>query len=93
MVSMFSLASLVDTKRSKNNRPLEAAFQRAGLDDISSHNLRKTFATRLLNRGATDYRCTTFCWGIHGKDNREGICSICKEWVDSGRRLICWISR
>ena len=39
-------------KTIKNNRALEAAFQRAGVDDISSHNLRKTFATRLLNRGA-----------------------------------------
>ncbi len=39
-------------KTIQNNRALEAAFQRAGLDDVSSHNLRKTFATRLLNRGA-----------------------------------------
>lgn len=39
-------------KTIKNNRALEAAFQRAGVNDISSHNLRKTFATRLLNRGA-----------------------------------------
>ncbi len=35
-----------------NNYALEGAFKRAGLDDVSSHNLRKTFATRLLNRGA-----------------------------------------
>ena len=35
-----------------NNRALEAAFRRARLDDVSSHNLRKTFATRLLSRGA-----------------------------------------
>ena len=34
------------------NRVLEAAFRRAGLDDVSSHNLRKTFATRFLSRGA-----------------------------------------
>ncbi|MCP4993991.1 MAG: tyrosine-type recombinase/integrase [Gammaproteobacteria bacterium] len=39
-------------KTIKNNRALEAAFQRAGVIDVSSHNLRKTFATRLLNRGA-----------------------------------------
>jgi len=39
-------------KTIQNNRALEAAFKRAGLTDISSHNLRKTFATRLLNRGA-----------------------------------------
>ena len=39
-------------KTIKNNRALEAAFQRAGVTNISSHNLRKTFATRLLNRGA-----------------------------------------
>ena len=39
-------------KTIQNNRALEAAFQRAGLDDVSSHNLRKTFATRLLSRGA-----------------------------------------
>ncbi len=38
-------------KTIQNNRALEAAFKRAGLDDVSSHNLRKTFATRLLNRG------------------------------------------
>ncbi len=35
-----------------NNYALEGAFRRAGVMDISSHNLRKTFATRLLNRGA-----------------------------------------
>jgi integrase len=39
-------------KSIQNNRALEAAFKRAGLTDISSHNLRKTFATRLLSRGA-----------------------------------------
>lgn len=39
-------------KTIKNNRPLEAAFKRAGVTDVSSHNLRKTFATRLLSRGA-----------------------------------------
>lgn len=38
-------------KTPQNNRALEAAFRRAGLD-VSSHNLRKTFATRLLSRGA-----------------------------------------
>ena len=31
---------------------MEAAFKRAGLTDISSHNMKKTFATRLLSRGA-----------------------------------------
>jgi len=45
-------ATRLGHKTIKNNRALEAAFQRAGLDDVSSHNLRKTFATRLLNRGA-----------------------------------------
>lgn len=39
-------------KTIKNNRALEAAFKRAGVLDVSSHNLRKTFATRLLSRGA-----------------------------------------
>ena len=39
-------------KTIKNNRVLEAAFRRAGITDVSSHNLRKTFATRLLSRGA-----------------------------------------
>jgi integrase len=39
-------------KTVQNNRALEAAFKRAEVIDISSHNLRKTFATRLLNRGA-----------------------------------------
>ena len=31
---------------------MEAAFRRAGVTDVSSHNLRKTFATGLLSRGA-----------------------------------------
>jgi len=39
-------------KTIQNNRALEAAFRRAGVTDISSHNLRKTFATRLLSRCA-----------------------------------------
>ena len=39
-------------KTIQNNRALEAAFRRAGLEDVSSHNLRKTFGTRLLSRGA-----------------------------------------
>jgi integrase len=38
-------------KTIQNNRALEAAFRRAGVTDVS-HNLRKTFATRLLSRGA-----------------------------------------
>ena len=29
-----------------------AEFRRAGITDVSSHNLRKTFATRMLSRGA-----------------------------------------
>jgi len=39
-------------KTIQNNQALEAAFRRAGVTDVSSHNLRKTFATRLLSRGA-----------------------------------------
>lgn len=39
-------------KTVQNNRALEAAFKRAGIGGISTHNMRKTFATRLLNRGA-----------------------------------------
>jgi len=39
-------------KTIQNNRALEAAFSRAGVTDVSTHNLRKTFATRLLSRGA-----------------------------------------
>lgn len=39
-------------KTIQNNRALEAAFRRAGITDISTHNMRKTFATRLLSRGA-----------------------------------------
>jgi integrase len=39
-------------KTIQNNRALEAAFRRAGVTNVSSHNLRKTFATRLLSRGA-----------------------------------------
>lgn len=36
-----------------NNHALTSAFRRAGLTDVSTHCLRKTFATRLLNRGAS----------------------------------------
>jgi len=39
-------------KTIQSNRALEAAFRRSGVTDVSSHNLRKTFATRLLSRGA-----------------------------------------
>jgi integrase len=39
-------------KTIQNNRALEAAFRRSGVTDVSLHNLRKTFATRLLSRGA-----------------------------------------
>jgi len=39
-------------KTIQNNRALEAAFKRTGLTDVSSHNMRKTFASRLLSRGA-----------------------------------------
>ena len=39
-------------KTIQNSRALEAAFRRAHITDVSSHNLRKTFATRLLCRGA-----------------------------------------
>jgi integrase len=39
-------------KTIQNNGALEAAFRRAGVTYISSHNMRKTFATRLLSRGA-----------------------------------------
>jgi integrase len=35
-----------------DNRALGATFRRAGVTDVSSHNLRKAFATRLLSRGA-----------------------------------------
>ena len=31
---------------------MEATFRRTGVTDVFSHNLRKTFATRLLSRGA-----------------------------------------
>ena len=39
-------------KTIQNNRALEAAFRRASIGDMSTHNMRKTFATRLLSRGA-----------------------------------------
>jgi len=39
-------------KTIRNNRALEAAFKRAGVEGVSTHNARKTFATRLLSRGA-----------------------------------------
>ena len=37
---------------SAGNVPVFACSRRANVTDISSHNLRKTFATRLLSRGA-----------------------------------------
>ena len=39
-------------KTIQNNRALEAAFRRASIGDMSTHNMRKKFATRLLSRGA-----------------------------------------
>ena len=39
-------------KTVRNNRALTAAFKRAGVEGVSSHNARTTFATRLLNRAA-----------------------------------------
>jgi len=39
-------------KTIQNKRALEVAFRRAGITDISTHNMRKTFATRLLSKGA-----------------------------------------
>jgi len=39
-------------KTIQNNRALESAFSRAEVTGVSSHNQRKTFATRLLIRGA-----------------------------------------
>ena len=39
-------------RRSVFPRAGRATFRRAGVTDVSSHNLRKTFATRLLSRGA-----------------------------------------
>ena len=39
-------------KTIQDNRALEAAFRRAGISDIFTHNMIKTFATRLLSRGA-----------------------------------------
>jgi integrase/recombinase XerC len=38
--------------RKTEGSSVEAAFQRAGVTDVSSHNLRKTFATRRLSLGA-----------------------------------------
>jgi integrase len=39
-------------KTIQNNRALNAAFRRADITDISTHTMRKTFATRFLSRGA-----------------------------------------
>ena len=67
-------------KTIQNNRALETAFRRAGVTDVSSHNLRKTFATRLLSRGAASHYGRSasvrprFC-----QDNREGLCCIRQE--------------
>ena len=47
-------------KTIQDNRALEAAFKRAGVVDVSSHNLRKTFATRLLSRG--QLQMSRICW-------------------------------
>ena len=42
---------IVNRSRHQSLGPLSIP-RRAGLDDVSSHNLRKPFATRLLSRGA-----------------------------------------
>jgi integrase len=50
-------------KTIQNNRALEAAFRRAGITDISTHNMRKTFATRLLSRGVL-LQTFSICWAM-----------------------------
>jgi len=51
MVTTFFQADLVDTRRFKTIAHWKLRFEELVLQ-ISSHNLRKTFATRLLSRGA-----------------------------------------
>ena len=66
-------------KTVRNNRALEAAFKRAGIDDISTHNMRKTFATRLLSRGARNYRRSAFTGSCFIEDYRKSLRSFCEE--------------
>jgi len=40
------------------------ALKRANITDISSYNLRKTFATRLLSRGAAITDVQHLLWGM-----------------------------
>ena len=49
---MFFLDVMADIDLVNKIRALTAAFIRAGLTDISPHCRRRTFATRLLSRGA-----------------------------------------
>jgi len=73
----------------QNNRALEAAFKRAGIEDISSRNLRKTFATRLLSRGAgiTDVQ---HLLGHASVKTTEKDYAALSRMNDLNRQLIYW---
>jgi integrase len=81
------------------NRALEAAFRRSGVTDISSHNLRKTFATRLLSRGAaipdvqyllghTSVKTTERAYAAFVKNERfkQTMLKIVKQTTSASRR-------
>lgn len=78
-------------KTVQNNRALEAAVKRTGIDDISSHNLRTTFATRLLSRGAgiTDVQ---HLLGHTSIKTTEKALQLLLKMSDSNRLLIYWIN-
>jgi integrase len=66
-------------KTIQNNRALEAAFRRAGVSDVSSHNLRKTFATRLLSRGAAITDVQHLLGHASVKTTEEGYAAFVKN--------------
>jgi site-specific recombinase XerD len=72
-----------------NNQTLEPAFRRAGTTDVSSNNLRKTFAPRLLSRGAaiTDVQ---HLLGHASVKTTEKAYATFVEHERLSRRLIYW---
>ena len=58
--------------------------------DVSSHNLRKTFATRLLSRGAAITDVQHLLGHASVKTTEKAYAAFLKN-ERSSRQLICWI--
>jgi integrase len=78
-------------KTIQNTRALETAFKQIGVTDVSSHNLRKTFATRLLSRDAAITDVQHLLGHASVKTTEKAYAAFVKN-ERSSRRLICWIS-